>query len=81
MPLSETQQKILKIVVRQFLDLKMPIERAFLVRKFEDPVAVDQLFEWRLLRTSDATYFLPTVLAFHYAGNPRLRRLTSTALQ
>jgi hypothetical protein len=72
MPLSETQQKILKIVVRQFLDLKMPTERDFLVRKFEDPVAVDQLFEWRLFRSSDAAYFLPTALAFHYCGEPEI---------
>jgi hypothetical protein len=72
MPLSETQQKILKTVVRQFLDLKMPTERAFLVREFEDPLAVDQLFERRLFRSSDAAYFLPTALAFHYCGQPEI---------
>jgi len=72
MPLSETQQKILKTVVRQFLDLKMPTERAFLVREFEDPVAVDQLHLWRLLKTSDSTYYLPTALSFHYCGEPEI---------
>src|SRR5260370_38798767 len=72
MPLSETQQKILKIVVRQFLDSKMPTERDFLVRKFEDPVAVDQLHQRRLLRTSDSTYYLPTALSFHYCGEPEI---------
>jgi hypothetical protein len=72
MPLTEIQQSMLKMVVQRFVNLKQATERIVLVREFEDPDAIDQLYQWQLLKTFDNTNYLPTALSFHYCGDGEL---------
>jgi len=81
MALTEIQRLILESVVERFVDLSKSTERIALVREFEDPDAVDQLYRWRLLKTSDGANYLPTALSFHYCGNEEVEALAKRGME
>jgi TIR domain len=81
MALTEIQQRILKTVVERFVNLKESTERIALVRKFEDPDAIDELHQWRLLKTADGSNYLPTALSFHYCGNEEIEAYAKRGME
>jgi TIR domain len=78
---TEIQQKILNRVVERFVHLKQSTERVALVREFEDPDAIDQLYSWQLLKTSDSANYLPTALSFHYCGNDEVEAVAKRGME
>src|SRR5580698_10092093 len=81
MALTDIQRNILKRVVERFVNLKASTERIALVREFEDPDAVDQLYQWQLLRTLDSANYLPTALSFHYCGDAELEAYAKRGME
>jgi serine/threonine protein kinase len=81
MALSEIEQRIVRSVVDRFLDLGQATQRYALVREFEDPAAIDRLYQWQLLRSQDASNYLPTTLSFHYCGSPQIEDLARCSVE
>jgi hypothetical protein len=81
MPLTATQQSILKMVVERFVNLRQATERISMVRKFEDPDAIDQLYQWQLLKTFDNANYLPTALSFHYCGDAEVEAYAKRGME
>ena len=63
MSLPVIQQSILKMVVERFVNSKQATERIVLVREFEDPDAIDELYRWQFLKTFDSANYLPTAFS------------------
>jgi hypothetical protein len=81
MALTEIHRKIINKVVERFLSLKASTERIALVREFEDPDAIDQLYRWQLLKTLDGANYLPTALSFHYCGNEEVEAVVKRGME
>ncbi len=81
MSLTQVERNIANKVVDRFVNLKESTGRKSLVIEFEDPVAINRLWNWQLLKTSDNTNYLPTALSFHYCGNAKVEAITRRGLE
>jgi diguanylate cyclase (GGDEF)-like protein len=81
MGLTEIQQRILKKVVERFLNSNGSTARIALVREFEDPDAIDQLYTYQLLKTSDGSNYLPTALSFHYCDDDEIEAFAKRGVE
>jgi|ERR1700682_4295549 len=81
MALSEIERNIVNRVVERFVNLRSSTERIALVREFEDPDAIDQLYRWQLLKTFDGDNYLPTALSFHYCGDAEVEAYAKRGME
>ncbi len=82
MPLTNTEREITKSVVTTFLAKGEASPRRGLVRVFEDPGAIDHLARVGILNFADTPQALvPTVLAFHYCGDPSILETARNAAE
>lgn len=71
MPLNDKERDIVQRVVSNFLHERRSTSRGALLDEFGDPGALNHLDGLRVLDVQDnRKIFLPTVIAFHYCGNP-----------
>ena len=85
MPPVELDLEIVKTVVDRFFRLKESTPRGLLIRRFKSPEALYRLANASILKSYDlqgqAQEFLPTTLAFYYAGDQDIIRIARTSVE
>lgn len=74
MPLTESQDQIVKEVLRRYLSQKESTTKRFLIVVYKDPDAIERLVQANVIESRNNQAFLPKALAFHYCANEETLR-------
>jgi hypothetical protein len=81
-PLTETERRVVQAVVKNYMNSRQSTPSLSLFHEFEDPQAVRNVVNYRILRPyGSPPILLPTVLALHYCGDASFLDTAKSAVE